>query len=43
MNKEGIFDRQWIVKQPVIAVAASDAGTKVFAVTAQYIYEIENK
>lgn len=43
MNKEGIFDRQWIVKQPVIAVAASEAGAKVFAVTAQYIYEIENK
>jgi hypothetical protein len=43
MNKEGIFDRQWVVKQPVIAVAASDAGAKVFVATAQYIYEIENK
>jgi uncharacterized protein YhbP (UPF0306 family) len=43
MTKEGIFDRQWIVKQPVIGVAASEAGAKVFAVTEQYIYEIENK
>ena len=43
MNKEGVFDKQWIVRQPVIAVASTDAGAKVFVVTAQYIYEIENK
>jgi uncharacterized protein YhbP (UPF0306 family) len=43
MSKEGIFDRQWIVPGPVIAVAASDKGSKVFAATSQYVYEIENK
>ena len=43
VSKDGVFDRQWIVKQPVIGVAASAAGVEVFVVTAQYIYEIENK
>ncbi len=43
MSKEGIFDRQWIVPGQVIAVAASDKGSKVFAATSRHIYEIENK
>ncbi|MBP6993611.1 hypothetical protein KBB12_00005, partial [Candidatus Woesebacteria bacterium] len=39
-NKEGTFDKQWIVDQPVISVAASEEGKSVFIVTAQHIYEI---
>jgi len=43
MNKDGVFDKQWIVNQPVIALAAIESGSKIFAVTPQYIYVIDNK
>ena len=39
-NKDGIFDKQWLVDQPVIAVAASEEGRNIFVATAKHIYEI---
>lgn len=42
VSKEGVFDRQWLVNQQVIAVAAGENGKRIFAITPTQIFEMED-
>lgn len=43
VSKDGVFDKQWVVEQPVIGLGVSGLEQKIFFVTARYIFEIGDK